>query len=312
MSHTLLEMQYEKIHDARPKIAVSFSGGRTSAVMTKMLLDQKKDTHNIVVVFANTGCEHEDTLKFVKDCDDYWGFNTVWLEAVRDPRKGFGTRHKIVNFETASRDGKPYEEAIKKHGIFNMARPSCTSYLKTEVIESYLKSIGFFRGKKLNYQTAIGIRADEIDRMSANKEKNGIIYPLIDLGIKKDDVLEFMLRAPFDLKVPENLGNCVWCWKKSFRILVDIAKKYPECFDFPKRMEQEYGIHPTLKWEKEARRPDGKMTFFRECKSVEDIFKMSKNPKYYPIQENGFKFDQFLDKSSSCSETCEAYPTDGS
>ena len=88
---TLLEMHYEKIHDPRPKIAISFSGGRTSAVMTKLLLDQKKDTHNMVVVFANTGCEHEGTLKFIKDCDDYWGFNTVWVEATRSQKIGVGT-----------------------------------------------------------------------------------------------------------------------------------------------------------------------------------------------------------------------------
>jgi 3'-phosphoadenosine 5'-phosphosulfate sulfotransferase (PAPS reductase)/FAD synthetase len=309
--NTLLKMQYEKIHDDRPKISISFSGGRTSAVMTKIILDEKKNTHNIVVTFANTGCEHEGTLKFVKDCDDYWGFNTVWLESVRDAKIGVGTRHKIVDFESASRNGEPYEEAIKKHGIFNSVRPACTSYLKTEVMESYLKSIGFLRGKKINYDTAIGIRADEMDRMSIHQKKERFIYPLIDLNMTKEDVLEYMRKAPFDLNIPENMGNCVWCWKKSFRKLVDVARKNPQAFDFPRRMEKMYGQHDQVKW-KSKLTSNGQMTFFRHGKSVDDIFEMAKDPNFLPVQENGFIFDEFYDKSSSCSESCEAYPTDGS
>jgi hypothetical protein len=34
------------------------------------------------VVFANTGQEREETLEFVKQCDDHFGFGTVWIEGV--------------------------------------------------------------------------------------------------------------------------------------------------------------------------------------------------------------------------------------
>lgn len=42
--------------ESRSRLAISFSGGRTSAYMTDMLLGRYRDTHEVVVTFANTGC----------------------------------------------------------------------------------------------------------------------------------------------------------------------------------------------------------------------------------------------------------------
>ena len=49
----------------RPRLAISFSGGRSSAVMAKLCIDRYRDTHDILVAFVNTGQEMEDTLRFV-------------------------------------------------------------------------------------------------------------------------------------------------------------------------------------------------------------------------------------------------------
>lgn len=193
----------------QPKLAISFSGGRSSAVMTKLCLEEYGDTHEIVVTFANTGCEHPATLDFVRDCDRYWGFNTVWLEAVISPVDGEGVRHKVVNYETASRNGEPFEAYIAKSGMPNPTNPGCTRNLKQDVSESYLRSLGWVQGKRLNYRTAIGIRADEIDRMSVHAERHGFVYPLVDKGITKAKVNAIMAAQPWDLKIPNDaLGNC--------------------------------------------------------------------------------------------------------
>jgi hypothetical protein len=286
----------------KSKLAISNSGGLSSAFMAKMCVDKYKSTHEIVITFANTGQEHENTLAFIKQCDDHFGWNTVWLEAVVGP-PGVGIRHKIITFESASRNGEPFEAYIKKHGIPNAGVNQCTSRLKTEVMDSYLRSVGFVRGKNLNYDTAIGIRADEPDRISRFAKKQRLVYPLVRAGVTKQDVLRFWRNAPFTLNLPgEHYGNCVTCWKKSYRKLMTIAKEQPHRFDFFRRMEKE---HRLTKCNTENGR-----VFFRQNKSVEDIFEMASKPftpyqdQKPPDMEQG-TFDAAFDVGSGCSESCE-------
>lgn len=77
---------------------INFSGGRTSAYMTKKLIDDGID--NFLVMFQNTGKEHPNTLDFINECDKRWNLNVIWIEYP------FGNKFEIVNYETASRYGK--------------------------------------------------------------------------------------------------------------------------------------------------------------------------------------------------------------
>lgn len=198
---------------SKDKIEINFSGGRTSAVMTKRLLDVIDRTkYSVQVTFANTGCEHPKTLEFIHNCDKYFGFNTTWIEAEIFPEHGKGPRAKIVNFETCSRNGEPFEAAIAKYGVFPQTHPQCTSRLKTEILHAHLRdNVGW---KNRQYVIAVGIRADEIHRCSKTAKQQGFIYPLIDWGYNKQMVLNECRTWPFDLEIPEHYGNCVWCWKK--------------------------------------------------------------------------------------------------
>jgi hypothetical protein len=296
----------------RPKLAISFSGGRSSAVMTKLCLEEYGDSHDIVVTFANTGCEHPATLDFVRDCDSHWNFNTVWLEAVIDPQPGVGVRHKVVTYETASRNGEPFEAFIAKYGMPNATAKFCTSRLKADVLESYRDSIGWVLGKGLNYQTAIGIRADEIDRMSIAAMKKGVIYPLADKSITKSKVNSIMASVPWDLKLPNDaLGNCVWCWKKSDRKLYTLAKTHPEVFDFPLKMEQKYGDKMTTYPDGSpyaAVGPDGRRHFYRGHRDAADIIREASEKTgmvLYTDQIQTSIFDELLDLGGACSDGCE-------
>jgi len=290
------------------KLAISFSGGRTSAVMTKLCVEQFRDTHEIVVIFANTGCEHENTLTFVDQCDKAFGWNVVWIEAVVNPEEGKGIRHKVVDYSTASRNGEPMEADFAKHGISGPGYPHCTRDTKELPIHDYIKSIGWERGE---YYTAIGIRSDEVDRVSKDYKEKKYTYPLVDAGWTKQDVINECKSWGFDLDLKgEHYGNCVWCWKKSTRKLLTLAKDDPSIFDFPKKMESLYAEKIT------GRNDDGgKRYFFRQRMTVDDIIKMSKELEFIPYSDTKseqltfdfFKpnYDMFLDEDSSCGESCE-------
>lgn len=290
------------------RLAVSFSGGRSSAVMTKLCLEKYGSTHEVVVTFANTGCEHPATLDFVRDCDHYWGFNVVWLEAVISPVVGEGVRHRVVSYETASRNGEPFEAGISKYGIPNPTNPWCTSRLKQEVQEHYLKSIGWHRGRNLGHKTAIGIRADEIDRMSQHAEANGVIYPLVDAGVTKAKVNAIMAQQPWDLGIANDaFGNCVWCWKKTDRKLFTLAKLAPDVFDFPARMERSYG-HVRTGNRYKATGPDGRRHFFRGHRDTADILEAAAANVSMALYSDAVQtsiFDELLDLGGACSDGCE-------
>jgi hypothetical protein len=286
----------------KDRISISFSGGKTSAYMTKMLLDhfrKHEPWREILVTFANTGQEHEETLKFVDRCDREWGFNVVWLEAVVDPRKGKATKHKVVTFETASRNGEPFEAVIAKYGIPNRVYNHCTRETKLNPMKSYYESLGMKEG---TYSFAVGIRADEMDRVSLTAMvTRGIFYPCVDAGVTKDDVREWWLKQDFNLNIPEHLGNCTWCHKKSTRKLLTVARSNPEFFEFPARMERDYGLAG-------AKRRDGALIprrFFRGEKTVIDLILESQGD-FIPFEDDKFiPFDDELDVGGSCGDSCE-------
>jgi len=277
----------------KPRLAISFSGGRSSAVMTRLCLQHYAETHEILITFSDTGCEHENTLQFVHDVDRHWCNNQVeWIEAVIN-EKGVGVTAKQVDFQTASRRGEPFEAFIAKYGIPCMSHPQCTSRLKEDPMYWWRKYKGW---KKHTYDTAIGIRADEMDRVSSKRKEKRFIYPLVDFGFTKDMVRSYMAEFEWDLKLPsEAYGNCTWCWKKSFRKLYTLAQANPEIFDFPLRMEKLY--------------TESGRKFFRKHTTTEELLEQSFLLDYTPYSdndiENFYNFDEAFDVGSGCGESCE-------
>jgi len=224
----------------KKKLLVSFSGGETSAFMAQWLWKHKQDEFEMLFVFANTGQENEETLQFIQQCENEFGFKINWIEADVKEGKGNGTRFKLTDFENASRNGEPFEAVIKKYGIPNTSFLHCTRELKMNPIKAYAKSIW---GKE-KYYLAIGIRIDEFDRMNANKDKLRIIYPLIAKEMQpmtKPMINFWWKQQPFRLELKGYQGNCITCYKKSDKKLFQIAKENPKAFDFFYRMEQLYG-----------------------------------------------------------------------
>lgn len=269
--------------------------------MTKKCLDHLSDDFDIVVGFANTGQEDERTLKFVRQCDDVFGFKTVWLEAVVNQSKGDGTTHRIVTHDTASRNGEPFESVIQKYGIPNQSAPHCTRELKLNVMNSYLRSIGW-----TDYYTAIGIRPDESRRVNANATQQKVIYPLIDFfWMDKQDVNDWWEDQPFDLELREHEGNCKTCWKKSDAKLFRLWREQPESFQFNDRMERMYprvGHEFTKDPEAQSR------VFFRRRRSTQDLIAEAQGTPVIPPSVLDRLDALDADKDAGCTESCEVYP----
>lgn len=284
----------------------AFSGGRTSAYMSKWLKENKSAYYDTIkFVFANTGQEYEETLEFVNRCDKEFDLNIVWVEAKVNPELRKGTTFKIVNFETASRNGEPYEDVIKKFGIPNQSHPICTRELKLRPIQAYLKSIGW---RKKDYQTALGIRTDEPHRISSRCVEDRIIYPLIEFHpTDKAFINEWWMNQNFNLYLPEHKGNCKWCWKKSKRKLLTLAREDINIFEFPKRMEENYG-----RIGGEFRKVNASVykdrVFFRGNQSTKELLEESKLP-FNKFTDKNYIYEDYFDAPNGCTESCEIFPT---
>lgn len=216
---------------------ISFSGGRTSAYMLYRVLEAHggKLPDEAVVCFANTGKEDEATLKFVHDCETHWGVAISWLEYQKE-KPGF----KVVNYETASRNGEPFEELIKHYKkLPNPAQRWCTGVLKIRTIHKYLKSLGWDHSESDNADF-VGIRADE-PRRSAKMNRNKT--PLVTAGVTKETVNEFWKNQNFDLELEIHrgeslLGNCDLCFLKSIDKKMNIIRIHPEKAKWWSNMEK--------------------------------------------------------------------------
>lgn len=267
--------------------------------MTKMLIDNLSEKYEFIVTFANTGMEHEKTLEFVNNCDKFFGFNTIWLEANVIQGGRVGTGFKVVTFETASRNGEPFEDVIKKYGIPNVSYPHCTRELKLAPMRSYLKFLGIHHTA---IKTAIGIRSDEKRRVSSRAGVDNIVYPLIDMWpTDKQTVLDWWEDQEFDLGLSEWDGNCKGCYKKSFKKIFKQIDKDTNLLDWHKRMEHTYGQFGARKEGDNSSR-----VFFRGNISATTLQKMYVDDRSSQLPTE-LAMDMYSD--GGCSESCEVYET---
>lgn len=206
---------------------ISFSGGRTSAYMLWRILQAHGGElpPDVVVAFANTGKEREETLRFVHECGSRWGIRVRWLEW-RETPEGF----EEVGFNSASRSGEPFKALIdKKRALPNWQARWCTGFLKVRTMLSFMSSLGFPPG---SYAEVVGLRADEPGRIGDMVERNerdgrSCTAPLGKARIRKADVMAFWREHPFNLQLRDGEGNCDLCFLKGAGLLRGLISKNP-------------------------------------------------------------------------------------
>lgn len=210
---------------------ISFSGGRTSAYMLWRVLQENNGLPpEAVVCFANTGKEEEATLKFVNDCSVHWNVPVTWIEYVS--HEDADLRFKKVTYETASRNGEPFEEVIRHYGkLPNPINKSCTAELKIRAVARYLKSLGWDE-----WTAMVGIRADEQRRaakLRSDRKAETPIAPLAMDGVDIAQIEAFWATQPFKLELTTFngrtlAGNCDLCYLKPAGQIQSLIQEKPE------------------------------------------------------------------------------------
>ena len=170
-------------------------------------------------------------MRFVDRCSKEWDVHITWVEYFEaDETKD---RFRVVDFETASRDGEPFEAIIRRRNYLpNPVSRFCTIEMKVLAIHRYLKSIGW-----TEWDSMLGIRADEQRRLAKignqdygkHEEK---IAPLGRAGVTKEMVGEFWRNQDFDLELP-NIngvtyhGNCDLCFLKGTSQTMSLIQEKP-------------------------------------------------------------------------------------
>ena len=222
----------QSVYKIQGPAIISFSGGRTSGYMLYHILEayDGKLPDDVVVAFANTGKERSETLDFVNDCSGYWGVPINWLEfRVTNKRK---QDFVIVDYESASRHGEPFDQLIhKKNYVPHTMGRYCTIELKIGLIRKFGREVMEFK----HWNTAIGLRADEGNRVKKLNEANAknkdpwtSYAPMFDAGVTEDDVFAFWREQPFDLQLESHEGNCDLCFLKGANKISRILRENPE------------------------------------------------------------------------------------
>lgn len=206
---------------------ISFSGGRTSAYMLWHILDAHggKLPDDVHVVFANTGKEREETLRFVHECASRWGVRVRWLEWKQ--RKGdLAERFEEVGFNSASRNGEPFAALVEdKSYLPNSVMRFCTIELKIRAMGWFMQSLGH---KKWN--NIVGLRYDEpsrVERSKTNRDRWDTLTPLFDAQVTNRMVRAWWREQPFDLQLLPFEGNCDGCFLKARPKLWEVERTAP-------------------------------------------------------------------------------------
>jgi 3'-phosphoadenosine 5'-phosphosulfate sulfotransferase (PAPS reductase)/FAD synthetase len=272
---------------------ISFSGGRTSAYMLKMMLDAHGGAFppDIYVTFANTGKEREETLRFVHECQVRWGVPIHWLEWRTRRTKDddgkvipFDARFEEVGYNSASRDGKPFADLITSKGYTpNAVTRFCTSELKVRIMGWFMQSRGHS-----HWTNVVGLRHDEAHRVAKsrapNKERWTVALPLDDAKVSNRDVRAFWREQDFDLQLLPFEGNCDGCFLKARPKLWEVERTKPG----------------TLQWWSDMEQGPGKGRFVTEYSYAELIRDVQRQPDMFA----GGLFDNDPEMDAECGTWC--------
>jgi len=204
----------------KKKIIAWWSGGITSAVACKICIDLY-GIENVRLIFIDTKNEDEDTIRFMYDCEKWYGAK---IETI------------------TSMDFDCIQDVWRKHKSLNVANGAiCSNVLKRKVRELWQKT------NEYDYQ-AFGFEMSEYKRaiaLSANHPLAKPIYPLMLHGYSKNDCIRIVKEAGLEIPRVYNYGyknnNCfkTGCVQGGIGYWQKLRDEYPDKFNAMAEMEHE-------------------------------------------------------------------------
>ena len=286
---------------------VSFSGGRTSAYLVYLMEQKRKlEGWDVEYVYMDTGAEHPKTYDFISEVVKHFDINLTCLQGDFNQPIGEGHTYKIVSISDLKHDpvNGVYGQLMRKYGVPTISSPWCTTRMKEETYDKYCNDL-FGKG---NYTTWLGMRADEPKRIKLPNNQN--IRYLAELSdFEKLDILEWWENMPFDLGIPEHLGNCVFCFKKTNAKVALAARHEPELLkEWKESIEQasnrlnEAITKVDLLGEHVQKIPKGQM--YRNHLNVDGVIAAFSLFNYEDLEKHVYRN---LKDTGTCSESCEAF-----
>lgn len=203
------------------KHIVSFSGGKDSTAMLLRMLEENMQVDEII--YCDTYKEFPQMYKHIEKIKKYikekYNKEITTLKAEKD--------FDYYMFEHEKTRGK--NKGKRGYGWSTMLCRWCTSNLKTNVINKYLKA------QNEEYTEYIGIACDEPKRI---KDK---CYPLIDWGMTEKDCLHYCYERGFNWEGLYEHFDRVSCWccpLKNLKELKTLYTHYPELWEELKEMDK--------------------------------------------------------------------------
>ena len=204
-------------------IVVWFSCGAASAIAAKKTIE-KHGKNNIVKIVNNPVInEHKDNLRFLKDCEQWFG-----------QKVEFATNSKYPNCDIN-------EVFDKRKYISGVAGAPCTKELKKEA------RYQFERNNHIDYHV-LGFTADEKHRADRFKkfERENMIPILVDLNLSKANCFTILQQA--NIRMPDIYrfgfpnANCIGCVKSQSPTYWNLVRdKFPDVFQERAKKSREIG-----------------------------------------------------------------------
>lgn len=170
------------------KHIASLSGGATSTGPLPTALIEKFGADNVDLVFCDTGAEHKDTYRFVRDAENMLGKKITCLKLIMPKEKNVGCRYEVCTVDDIGPDYKAWKQLTSKYGNpFIPGGKFCTDQMKTQIFKKYCNDT-YGKG---GFYTWIGYRYEEGNRIWG---RDGARV-LGKLGFNRVEMTEFYLEC---------------------------------------------------------------------------------------------------------------------